>query len=214
MIDIPYGKSAKVSRSQAVHLKEKFEKLGKSFSLTLKCLLTDGSQPIGNGVGPALEMRDVLSVLRQESSRPRDLEKKSLILAGTLLEMTGEAEEGKGIELAEKILKSGKAFKKFRRIIKSQKGAVSDSRLKLGSFSKDILSGKSGKIGEIDNRKINLIARILGSPADKGAGIYLRKHCQEKIRKNEQLLTLYSESDEKLAEAIKFYKKIHPIELK
>src|SRR4030042_3139160 len=39
LIDIPYGKSAKVSRKQAVNLKEKFEKLGKSFSLTLKCLL-------------------------------------------------------------------------------------------------------------------------------------------------------------------------------
>jgi len=214
LIDIPYGKSAKVSKSQAIKLKDKFEKLGQSFKIYLKCILTDGSQPIGNGVGPALEMKDVLAVLRQDLSRPLDLEKKSLLLAGTLFEMTGEAEEGRGIELAEKILESGKAFKKFKKIIKSQKGSVSDSRLILGKFSKDIFSGKSGEIIELDNKKINLIARILGSPADKGAGLYIHKHCQEKIQKNNKLMTFYSESDEKLEEAVKFYKKLHPITIK
>ncbi len=214
LIDIPYGKSAKVSKVQAVKLQDKFEKLGKSFKIYLKCILTDGSQPIGNGIGPALEMKDVLAVLRQESARPFDLEKKSLLLAGTLLEMTGESEKGKGVVLAENLLKSGKAFKKFRKIIKSQRGSVSDSRLQLGGFSKNVFPPKSGKIVEIDNRKINLIARILGSPTDKGAGIYLHKHCRERVSKREILLTLYAESDEKLAEAIKFYKKINPIKLK
>ncbi len=214
LIDIPYGRSAKVSEAQAVKLKDKFEKFGKSFKIDLRCILTDGSQPIGHGIGSVLEMKDVLAVLRQEQNRPPDLEKKSLLLAGKLFEMTGETEEGKGVEMAEKILKSGKAFKKFKKIIKSQKGSVSDSRLKLGEFSRDILSAKSGKITEINNRKINLIARILGSPTDKGAGIYLHKHCKEKVNKREILLTFYSESEEKLADAIKFYKKIHPVKIK
>ena len=138
LIDIPYGKSAKVSFYQAINLKRKFEKLGKYFKIELKCVLTDGSQPIGNGVGPILEVRDALSILKQEQGRPLDLEKKSLMLAGKLLEMVGKAEKNKGEYLAERILKSGQAFEKFKEIVKVQKGSLSGRRLALGKFSKEI----------------------------------------------------------------------------
>ena len=82
LIDIPYGKTAKVSKSEALNLKEKFEQLGRYFNKKLEVVLTDGSQPIGNGVGPALELVDVLRVLDPKEQSPKDLEKKSLFLAG------------------------------------------------------------------------------------------------------------------------------------
>jgi AMP phosphorylase len=212
IIDIPYGKSAKVSKAKAVHLKGRFEKLAKDFGLTLKCILTDGSQPIGNGVGPILEIRDILAILKQESPRPLDLEKKSLMLSGLLLELTGKAKKGNGIGMARKILQSGKAFKKFQQIIKAQKGNFKN--LKPGPISKEITAGKNGKIIEIDNKKINFLARLLGCPTDKSSGIYLHKHVNNKIKSKEIILTFYSESDDKLKEALKFYKKIKPIKIK
>ncbi len=211
LIDIPYGKSAKVSRKKALSLKKKFEKLSKIFNINLKCILTDGSQPIGNGIGPILEIRDVLSVLKQSPERPLDLEKKSLKLASFLLEMTGKAKKGQGMELAKKILQSGKAFSKFKEIIKAQGGHLNN--LKLGEFFQDIVAKKSGKVIEIDNKKINFLARILGSPTDKGAGIYLYKHLKDNVKRKEKLLTFYSESERKLREALKFYKKIKPIKI-
>ncbi len=213
LIDIPYGKSAKTSRKKAVHLKNKFEKLGAYFNLKLKCVLTDGSQPIGNGIGPVLEIRDVLSVLRQDPERPMDLEKKSVILAGKIFEMTRKAKHGKGGKMAEKILKSGKALKKFEGIIKAQRGSLRDSKLKLGQHTKEIRANKSGKIQEIDNRKINFLARLLGCPADKKSGIYLYKNVNAKLTKGDVLMTFYSESEEKLKEALKFYKKVDPIKV-
>ncbi len=212
LIDIPYGSSAKVSKSEALVLKNKFEKLAKKFNITLQCVLTDGSQPIGNGIGPVLEMRDIVSILKQEPERPLDLEKKSLMLSGLLLEMTGKAKKGKGIELAKKILQSGKAFKKFQEIIKAQKGHLNN--LKLGKFNKDIKAKKSGKIVEIDNKNINFLARVLGCPADKSAGIYIHKHLNDLVKNRETLLTFYAESEEKLKEALGFYKKIKPIGIK
>ena len=121
IIDIPFGKSAKIeSKEEANSLKNKFEDLGDYFNMKLKVILTDGSSPIGNGVGPALEIRDVLKILRQEKSLPSDLEEKALLLASELLEITGKAKPKKGYALASKILKSGQALNKFREIIKAQ----------------------------------------------------------------------------------------------
>ena len=210
LIDIPYGKTAKVNKTRALSLKKKFEQLGKHFKKKLKVILTDGSQPIGNGIGPALELVDIIKVLDSKKRGPRDLEKKSLFLSGKLLEMTGKTK--KGIKLAEEILYSGKAFKKFKQIIKAQKGNLK----KIGSakFKKDILSKKTGKIFEINNKKINSLARVAGCPVDKFAGLYLYFHIGEKIKKREKLLTIYSESNSRLKHAIKFYEKEKPIKVR
>lgn len=208
LIDIPYGKSAKVDKKKALHLKRKFEELGKYFKKNLKCVLTDGSQPIGNGIGPVLEIIDVLRVLKQENP-PKDLEEKSVFLSGQLLEMTGKAKKGKGVILAKKILCSGEAFDKFKEIIKAQNGNL--NRIKLAKFKKDIISMKNGEIMEIDNKKINSLGRLAGCPAEKSAGLYIYFHVGENIKKGDKVLTIYSNSKSRMKECVKFYKKQKPL---
>lgn len=209
LIDIPYGKTAKVKKEKALHLKRKFEFLGKHFHKVLKVILTKGDEPVGNGIGPSLEMRDIIKVLRREKSHPLDLEKKSLFLAGQIFEMTGKAKKGAGIELAEKILDSGKAFAKFKQIIKAQNGNL--NRLKYAKYKKDIFMKKNAEISEIDNKKITLLARIAGCPMDKAAGLYLYKHVGDKLENGEKIITIYSESRARLNDAIDFYKSQKPI---
>jgi putative thymidine phosphorylase len=212
LIDIPYGKTAKVSKAKALILKKKFEKIGKYFKKKLKVVLTKGDQPIGNGIGPVLELIDLIKVLDPTQSGPLDLQEKSLFLSGEILELTGKAKRGKGIKLAQEILYSGKAFEKFKQIIVFQGGKL--KKLKLAKFKKNILAKKSSKIYEIDNKKINSLARILGCPTDKSSGIYLYFHVGNKIKKGEPILTIYSESKPRLKEAIKFYKNKNPIKFK
>jgi len=209
LIDIPYGKSAKVSKQKARNLAKKFEKLGRFFKKKLKVVLTDGTQPIGNGIGPILELIDLIKLLDPKKQGPLDLEKKSLFLAGEIFEMTGKAKKGEGIEMAEKILRSGKAFEKFKEIIKAQKGKIKD--FKISKLKKDIFSNKKGKIREIDNKKMNSLARVAGCPADKFAGLYLYNHVGTKVKKGEKILTIYAQSKSRLNEAIKFYKRSKPI---
>ena len=73
LIDIPYGRGAKVNNlSNAKKLGKKFEKIGKRFKLKLKVVYTDGSQPIGNGAGPILELLDILKVLQNKKDAPED----------------------------------------------------------------------------------------------------------------------------------------------
>lgn len=211
LIDIPYGKTAKVTKEKALRLKKKFEYLGKHFHKKLKVVLTEGTQPIGNGIGPALEMVDIIKVLSLAEDRPLDLEKKSLFLAGELLEMTGKASKGNGIKLAKEILYSGKAFKKFKEIVSAQKGSLKNIRQ--AKFKKDILIKKNGKILDIDNKKINSLARTAGSPMDKSAGLYLYKNIGARLKKGEKILTIYAESKSRIKEAANFYNTQKPIKI-
>lgn len=211
LIDIPYGKTAKVSRQKASQLGKKFEYLGKHFKKKMKIVLTNGNQPIGNGIGPALELIDIIKIFKRSQDRPFDLEKKSVFLAGEIFEMTGKAKKGEGINLAQQVLDSGKAFEKFKEIIKAQKGSVDG--IKSAKFKKDILMKRNGKIVEYDDKKINSLARVAGCPMDKSAGLYLYKHVGEKLKKGEKLLTIYSESKARLSEANDFFISQKPIKI-
>jgi putative thymidine phosphorylase len=212
LIDIPYGKNAKVNKRRALKIKEKFEKLGEYFKKEIKVVLTNGNQPVGNGIGPALEMMDVIAVLDPEQQGPKDLEEKSLFLAGELFELSGKSKKGEGYALAKRILQSGEAFKKFKQIISAQHGNL--NRLRFAKFKKDIFIKRSSRVHEINNKKINDLARVAGCPVDKFSGIYLYAHVGENVKEGSKLLTLYSDSKARLKEAIKFYKETRPIELK
>ena len=203
LIDIPCGKSAKVSKHQAEHLRKKFLKLGKIFGLKIAVILTDGSEPIGNGIGPILEIKDIFKVLKRSKDAPRDLEEKSLILSGELLELAGKAKKSKGIKLAREILESGKAFEKFKQIIKAQHGHLDG--LPRANFSLEIKSKRKAKIIHIDNHLINKIARFAGCPEDKTAGIYLHKKKGDIVEKRGDIMTIYAASEEKLKQAKNLY---------
>lgn len=211
LIDIPYGKTAKVSKEKALNLAKKFEYLGKHFKKKMKVVLTKGDEPIGNGIGPALELIDIIKILKRSKDRPLDLEEKSIFLAGELFEMTGKAKKGKGKRMAIELLNSDKAFYKFKEIISAQKGSL--SKIKYAKFKRDIKTNKKGKIIEFDNKKINALARICGCPMDKSAGIYLYKHVGEELKKGEKIITLYSESKSRIKEGVSFFKNQKPIKI-
>lgn len=209
LIDIPYGENAKFNKKRALKLKKKFELLGRHYKKIIKVVLTPGDQPIGNGIGPSLEMRDIIKVLSQSSDRPKDLEEKCIFLAGQIFEMTHKAKKGQGKKLAREILVSGRAFDQFKKIIKAQKGNL--NRLTSSKYKKDVFAERAGKIKFLDNRKINLLGRITGAPFDKNAGIFLYKHLTEKVKKGEKLLTIYSESKSRINESLNFLKEQKPI---
>jgi len=206
LIDIPYGNSAKVNLKKARELRKKFIILGKKFGLKINVLLTDGGEPIGNGVGPVLEIKDVIKVLRRGEDSPDDLESKSVFLAGKLLELSKKAKKGQGIKMAQEILDSGEAFKKFVQIVKAQQGDINNlNKLKMPKFSFDVKAKKKITIKHIDNAIINELGRTAGCPEDKEAGVYIYKKKGETAEKGEKILTVYSTSPEKLKQAKKYY---------
>jgi len=215
LIDIPYGQSAKVSRKKALNLKKQFLSIGKKFKRVIRVVLTDGSQPIGNGIGPALELIDIINILNPKTQGPKDLEEKSLLLAGELLEMTHKAKKGQGKNLAKEILYSGRAFKKFKEIIKAQEGSLSklsEKNLKMSFKHKFIIkSTYSGEIKKIDNKSLSILAREAGCPQDKFSGVYLHVHKQDSVKKGDPLVTIYSNTSFRLNKAKEYYHRTKPI---
>jgi thymidine phosphorylase len=191
LIDIPLGASAKVHHNQdALVLRKLFEYIGDLFGLHIDIVITDGSQPIGNGIGPALEARDVLQVLRNQKDAPSDLREKSLRLAGRILEFDPDVRGGQGYNIARDILESGRAFEKMQAIITAQ-GAQQENLAK-APLSYAVTAHKTGYIHTIDNLKIANIASLAGAPIDKYAGIDLIKKVGDKVNKGDIIYNIYA----------------------
>ncbi|MBI2271941.1 MAG: thymidine phosphorylase family protein [Bacteroidetes bacterium] len=202
LIDIPVGKTAKVrSNEEALHLQYYFKAVGEAIGLTVNVLITDGSQPVGKGIGPALEAMEILSVLRNETSCPKDLKERSLILAGELLSMSGKFEQGKEKQIAKEILESGRALEKFLSICNTQ-GGFTEPRA--GQYRFDVLSEKNGIVTEIDNRKLARIAKLAGAPKSPGAGVLFNAPLDMKISKGDFLFSIYSDAKGQLEYAIEY----------
>jgi AMP phosphorylase len=139
------------------------------------------------------------------------LRNKSAELAGVLLEMGGKAPEGKGTDLALEILNSGKALEKMREIIKAQGGNpnISWDEIEIGSYMAEMKATKSGFITQIENAHINRIAKIAGCPAAKKSGVDVVYKRGSRVIEGEVIFKIYSDSEERLKQAIKYYN-AHP----
>ena len=205
LIDIPVGKGAKIeSLREAKHLKKRFEIVSRLISMKTRVIITDGSQPIGRGIGPALEARDVLWVLEQDERAPKDLEKKALFMSAELLRLTTKIKFKEALKKAEESLRSGRALDKMIRIIKNQGPKVTESsEIKLGKYKAVVKARKSGKITWINNKRVSLIARVAGAPLDKKAGIYLEKKKGDYVNHHSILYIIYAENKQKLEYALR-----------
>ncbi|MBI4016570.1 MAG: AMP phosphorylase [Candidatus Aenigmarchaeota archaeon] len=216
LIDIPYGKGAKVATlGEAEHLEHMFLHLGKNLNINVTCMLSDGNQPIGNGLGPALEAKDCLYVLLNDTRGPVDLKIKSIEAAAKLLEFTCSCKRGMGIKVATDLLESGEAHKKMLSIIEAQgKKVDKPEKIMLGKLAFTIRCPRSGIIESIDNVLISKIARLAGAPHNKGAGIFLHKHCKQRVVKGEPLLTIYSEGRQNMNFSVEFAEKNPPCKIR
>ncbi len=206
LIDISIGDSAKIkNKREAVKLRKKFVQLGRKLKIKVKVIFTLGDQPVGNGVGPVLEARDVMYVLKGDSRRPLDLERKAVMMANIIFKMVKHKKD------AIDILDSGEAYKKMLEIIKAQgkKKVVG-----VGRFSHDVKSKKSGVVKSIDNKLISKMCRLAGAPKDKGAGIYFYAKIGDNIKKNDKIFTIYAENKHKLDEVIKKLEEIQIVSVK
>lgn len=196
LIDIPVGPTAKVrTHEEALRLQYYFIAVGEALNLKVEVNISDGTQPVGRGIGPALEAMDILSVLRNEEGAPEDLRKRSVILAGKLLEMGDYSLPGKGVLDAEYLIRSGKALQKLQSICLSQ-GKLTEPLI--GKYSYDVISEHSGIVKQIDNRRIARIAKLAGAPKAPSAGIRFHSPLEHPIEKGDILFTIFAETQGEL----------------
>lgn len=191
VLDIPVGPSAKVrSQTEAVRLRKLFEYVAGELGMPVDILFTDGSQPIGRGVGPMLEARDVMAVLRNEPTAPQDLRDRALLLAGRLIEADPAVPGGQGIHRARTLLDSGAALQAMERIIAAQ--GASGMAIAPAALAHEVTATRDGVVQAIDCLRIARIARIAGAPAFKGAGLDLLKKNGDTVRRGEPLYRIHA----------------------
>jgi len=201
IIDIPVNATAKIKTlDQAKEIKDTFQYLGKRFGIEVKVVPYESKDPVGQGIGPALEARDVLRVMQGKDNRPLDLEKKAVFFAGQLLELVDEAEPGEGVTKAQKQLNSGQAWEKLQQIIEAQGGNpnIDSEEVKIGTQTYDVKADQDGRVKMVDDSSLDWVARSLGAPSTKEAGVYLHKGAGDSVKKGETLLTLYTNSEHRL----------------
>lgn len=203
VIDIPVGATAKVrTQKEAERLASMFTQVGAACGTQVRCLVTDGSQPVGQGIGPVEEAKDVLAVLKGEASAPADLRERSLFLSAHLFSLVENDSFEKGYSRAKDILDSGLALQQFNRIVEAQGGFKSWPE---ASFQYTEVAHRSGQIAAIDNRRLAHVAKLAGAPSTLEAGMRLHVRVGDKVKQGDPLFTLFSGSDGELHYAMDFY---------
>jgi thymidine phosphorylase len=202
VVDMPVGQTAKVRSPEAAEaLTRGLIEVGEMFSLKTRVIPADGTQPVGRGIGPALEARDVLAVLQGKPDAPVDLRERALVLASNLLEIGGAAKSGAGAELAARTLDSGKAWAKFQRICEAQGGMRTPPT---APHLHSVAAKEAGIVASIDNRRVAKLAKLAGAPEDSAAGLDLHVRVGTRVAAGQPIYTVHAQYPGELAYALHF----------
>ena len=202
IIDLPVGPTAKVrSRAAASRLGDRLVHVGAALGLNVRIIETDGLQPVGRGIGPALEARDVLMVLQQQAEASADLRDRALHLAGQLIELVGRAAPGGGLRLAAETLSSGQAWRKFQAICDAQGGMRTPP---VASHQRPVHASAKGRVKAMDNRRLAKAAKLAGAPTSPAAGIDLHVGLGVAVDRGQPLFTVHAQSRGELDYALHY----------
>ncbi len=213
VLDVKYGSGAFIKTPEnALKLSELMvntaQKLGRKFNAVISSM----EQPLGRMVGNSLEIIESIEFLKGNFT-PDIKELTYAIAVLTLVHLGIAKDENHALEMLDNAIKSGAALEKFKELIKSQGGddsVIDDySKFKQPAFKYELKSEFDGFVKNIDAYKIAYACKILGAGREKksdsidfSAGVELRKIYGEKVEKGGVLAVLYSDSEEKLENAL------------
>ena len=212
VLDVKTGSGAFMKRDEdAAFLAELMVETGELVGKKVVALITGMDQPLGISVGNALEVMECMQVLRGGGSE--DLRELCIELAGWMLYLGGKmqtAEQGRSE--AERLLDSGAALDKFRKLIELQGGDVGilEDPLLLphSKFTAEIKADSTGFIGEINCQTIGNACVVLGGGREKkedaidpSVGIIMRRRLGDRVASGESLCTIHYNSEIQAGEA-------------
>ncbi|HET6805518.1 MAG TPA: thymidine phosphorylase family protein [Frateuria sp.] len=207
VIDMPVGPTAKVrDPRRARTLERMLRAVAERFGLALTVLRTDGAQPVGRGVGPALEAHDVLAVLQNLPAQPQDLRERALALAAAVIEAGGRAAGEPSLALARECLDSGRAWRQFQAICQAQGGLRSPG---VAPYRRPVAACRGGRVEAVDNRRLAQAAKLAGAPLSPLAGLSIDVRLGDPVVVGQPLFTLHAQSPGELAYAMEYVSR-HP----
>jgi pyrimidine-nucleoside phosphorylase len=213
VLDVKTGSGAFMkSEKDAAFLAELMVETGERMGKQVVALITDMDQPLGNMVGNALEVVEVLQVLRGEG--PEDLKELCLHLAGWMLQLGGISKSvAEGKQHSTQLIASGKALEKFRQMVEMQGGdarVIDDPKRRLPQARNtlQVMSAKSGFVSAMHCEQIGTACVILGGGrerkedlVDPAVGIVLHKKVGDRVTEGEPLANIHYNDKARLERA-------------
>jgi pyrimidine-nucleoside phosphorylase len=212
VLDVKTGSGAFMkSEKDAVFLAELMVETGERMGKQMVALITDMDQPLGSMIGNALEVVEVVEVLRGEG--PEDLRQLCLELAGWMLHLGGVADTvAEGKKQSGKLIASGEALDKFRQMVALQGGdlrAIDEAKkLPQAQHTMILSSPKNGYLAALQCEQVGTACVILGGgrerkedSVDPAVGIVLHKKVGDPVSSGEALATIYYNAEARAVRA-------------
>ena len=207
VLDVKTGSGAFMKTlDDAEALAHAMVRIGNNVGRNTMAIISDMSQPLGNAIGNALELKEAIATLK--GNGPKDLTELVLTLGSQMVVL---AEKATSLDEARQMLidaiKTGKALNKFKTFLSNQGGdeSIVDSPEKLPSakYQVEFKAKKDGYITEIIANEIGVASMMLGAGRqtkedviDLGVGIVLNKKVGEHVEKGENILTIHTNTKE------------------
>lgn len=217
VLDVKTGSGAFMkTEDDAAFLAELMVETGERMGKSMVALITDMDQPLGLCVGNALEVIEVLEVLR--GGGPPDLRELCLELSAWMFLLGGAAETvAHGKSMAEKLIASGAALEKFRQMVVLQGGDVraidNPEKLPRSFHTREVICEIDGFVESIDCESIGTACVVLGGGrqkkedgVDPAVGIVLDRKVGDEVSVGDRLCTVHYNAEtpgESAAELIK-----------
>jgi len=212
LLDVKVGQGAFMTELEdARSLAELMVEIGKLVGRKTVAILSDMNQPLGWAVGNSLELQEALLTLKGQG--PEDFREHCLVASGYMLALGGLAgDEILGRKMAEAVLATGEAFKRFRDLIQAQGGDVKyvddPDSLDKARLIQDIESPRSGYLTEINAREAGETAVLLGCGRERKGelidytvGVIVHHKVGDKVDTGDKLFTIHANDEDKLEQA-------------
>lgn len=213
ILDVKVGSGAFMKNiDDAVRLAKEMVDIGNLYGRKTVALVTNMDEPLGKAVGNALEIKEAIDTLKGKG--PEDLYELTLVLGSKLLYLAEKVDnEIDGRNMLIEAVNSGKAFEKFKELVRYQGGDVSyienPELLPKAKYVLEVKSNVEGYVKAINAEEVGKCALALGagretkeSIIDMAAGIVLNKKVDDKVEIGETLAYVHG-NDLNKAEEVK-----------
>ena len=200
VLDVKVGSGAFMKDiSEAENLAKTMVEIGNKTNINMIAVLSNMDQPLGKNIGNALEIQEVIDVLK--GNGPEDLKQLAITLASHMVSIGKKITYEEALDKVKIVLNSGQALKKFYEMIKYQNGQINNLSVKT-KYQYQVLAHEEGYITKMDTERIGKISCLLGAGRikkddliDYSAGIVINKKINDYVLKGELLATLYTNKE-------------------
>ncbi|MBC1767885.1 pyrimidine-nucleoside phosphorylase [Listeria welshimeri] len=219
VLDVKTGAGAFMKTDEdAENLAHAMVRIGNNVGRNTMAVISDMSQPLGEAIGNALEVKEAIDTLKGQG--PEDLTELVLVLGSQMVVLAKKAatlDEAR-TKLME-VIENGAALEKFKTFLSNQGGDASivdhPEKLPQAKYQIEVPAKTSGFVSQIVADEIGIAAMILGAgratkedEINLAVGLMLRKKVGDAVKEGESLVTIFADQEDVENVKAKIYENI------